>query len=157
MAQLFKKNEAVQAPFFKNGVTLDFYTITFSGWSINSSDAASTSTVAVGGVSSVFYGADTAQSTAVAARNPLVVALEAIQAKTSIEIIGTPVVSGSNTTVNIAVAALGGAYPADDYSSYQSIGVGSTAFSTYLTSLVQNGGTYQGFAMANCSVAATTF
>ena len=157
MAQLLKKNEAVQAPFFKNGVTLDFYQITFAGWSINSSDAASTSTVAVGGTSSVFYGADTAQSTAVAARNPLVVALEAIQAKTSIEIIGTPVVSGSNTTVNIAVAALGGAYATDDYTSYQGLGNTQIAFADYLTNLVHNGGTYQGFAMSNCSVAATTF
>jgi len=158
MAQLFKKNEAVQAPFFKNGVTLDFYTITFTGWSINSSDAASTSTVAAGGVSSVFYGADTAQSTAIAARNPLVVALEAIQAKTSIEIIGTPVVtSGNNTTVNIAVAALGGGYVTDDYTSYQGLGNTQIAFADYLTNLVHNGGTYQGFAMSNCSVAATTF
>jgi hypothetical protein len=156
MAQIYKKNEAVQAPFFKNGVTLDFYTITFPNFNLQTSDTASTSTVSVGGVSTIFYGADTTQGTAVAARNPLAVALEKIQAKTSIEIIGTPVV-GTTSTVNVAVASLGGAYGTDDYASFGAPGSG-IAFATYLTNLMAaDSNTYQGYVMANTTVTKTTF
>lgn len=156
MAQLYKKNEAVQAPFFKNGVTLDFYTITFPNWNVSTGDAAGVTTVDVGGVNQTFYGADTAQGTAIGARNPLVVALEKIQAKTSIEIIGTPV-AGTTSTVNIAVAALGGAYGTDDYASFGAPGTG-VAFATYLTSLMAaDSNTYQGYTMANTTVTAGSF
>jgi len=135
MAQIYHKYESAVAPFFKNGVTLDFYTITFAGTDVTG-----------------LLLADVTQATPELARSPVVVALEAIQTKTSIEIIGTPRFS-TDTTIVIGVAALGGAYGTDDYASYGAVGTGST-FANYLTSLVQNGKTYQGFAMSNCSVAA---
>jgi hypothetical protein len=135
MAQIYHKYESAVAPFFKNGVTLDFYTITFAGTDVTG-----------------LLSADVTQATPELARSPVVVALEAIQTKTSIEIIGTPRFS-TDTTIVIGVAALGGAYGTDDYASYGAVGTGST-FANYLTSLVQNGKTYQGFAMSNCSVAA---
>ena len=135
MAQIYHKYESAVAPFFKNGVTLDFYTITFAGTDVTG-----------------LLSAGVTQATPELARSPVVVALEAIQTKTSIEIIGTPRFS-TDTTIVIGVAALGGAYGTDDYASYGAVGTGST-FANYLTSLVQNGKTYQGFAMSNCSVAA---
>jgi hypothetical protein len=141
MAQLFHKYESTVAPFFKNGVTLDFYTITFTGADL---------TAKLGADSAGFLaGTYTAEQ----AKSPVVKAFEAIQAKTSIELVGTPRYSASDTTIVIAVAALGGAYGTDDYASYGAVGTGST-FANYLTSLVQNGGTYQGFAMSGCAVAA---
>ena len=82
MATQIKKNEKVVLPLFKNGVTLQFVTITFP------------SSVA---------GLETA--TAAGVKSPIVQALEAIATVASIEIIG---VGNGTTTVNIAVAAAGG-------------------------------------------------
>jgi len=154
MAQINKKNEAVQAPFYKNGVSLDWYTLTFVGWNFNSGDATGVTTVDVGGVSTTFFGADNTNYSLETARNPLVVALEAIQSKTSIEVIGTPV-AGTNSTINIGVASLGGGYGTDDYASFGTPGAG-TDFASYLQTLVRNGKTYQGYAMAGVGVTAAT-
>ena len=90
MATIVKKNEAVVAPFYKNGVTLQFLTITFPG-SVAGKEGA----------------------TAAGVKSPVAQALEAIAQIASIELIGTV----STTTLPIAVAALGGAFPTQDYDS----------------------------------------
>jgi hypothetical protein len=128
MAQIIKKNESVTAPFFKNGVTLQYFTITFP------SD-----------VSSLL------SATALGVRSPVVVALEAIQARTSVEIIGTV----QTTTLNIAVAALGGAYGSDNYDGNHPNK--DQTFASYLQALVQAEGSYQGVNLATATVSATTF
>ncbi len=137
MAQVPKKYEAVVAPFFKNGVTLDFYTITFPSADLTDNLAA-----------------DTANYSGNAARSPVAVALEAVQARASIEIIGTPRFSGGNTTLTIAVAALGGGYPTDNYDGAS----GTESFAAYLQSLIvaasPSNYTYQGFDLTNATVAA---
>jgi hypothetical protein len=81
MAQIIKKNESVQTPAFKNGVSLQFFTITFP------SDVSSMTSATAAGV-----------------RSPVVVAIEAVQQICSVEVIGA--VAGN--TLHIAVAALGG-------------------------------------------------
>jgi hypothetical protein len=88
MAEIVKKNEQVIAPFYKNGVTLQFFTITFPGSVAGLHDA-----------------------TAAGVKSPVVQALEAISQVASIELIGTI----STTTLPIAVAALGGAFGTDTY------------------------------------------
>ena len=128
MAQIIKKNESVTAPFFKNGVTLQYFTITFP------SD-----------VSALL------SATALGVRSPVVAALEAIQARTSIEIIGTV----STTTLNIAVASLGGAYGSDNYDGNHPNK--DQTFASYLQALVQAEGSYQGVNLASATVTAMTF
>lgn len=81
MAQIIKKNEKVVAPFFKNGVSLQFFTIDFKS-------------SVVGKLSATVAGV----------RSPVTAALEAIQGVCSVEIIGV----ASGATMHIAVAALGG-------------------------------------------------
>ena len=88
MAQIIKKNELVVAPFYKNGVTLQFLTITFPG--------------SVAGLTG---------ATVAGVKSPVAQALEAISQLASIELIGTV----STTTLPIAVAALGGAFGTEDY------------------------------------------
>jgi hypothetical protein len=88
MAQIIKKNEAVTAPFYKNGVTLQFLTITFPG--------------SVAGLTG---------ATAAGVKSPVAQALEAISQVASVELIGTV----STTTLPIAVAALGGAFGTEMY------------------------------------------
>jgi hypothetical protein len=138
MAQLFKKNDLVVAPVFKNGVTLDFYTITFTGADL---------TAKLGSDQTGFLaGTYTAEQ----AKSPVAKALESIHARVSIEIIGTPRYAASDTTLVIAVAAIGGAYPTDNYDG----AAGTETMATYLTALIRDGGTYQGFAMSSAAVAA---
>jgi len=154
MPQITKKYEAQTAPFYKNGVTLDVYTITFA--SVNLLTGAGVTANTDG---SYTFKADTADYTGDAARNPVIVALEAIQARTSVEIIGTPAYAASNTTIKIAIAALGGTYPTDDYNKNGS----PVDFATYLTSLVQNAyentttTAFQGFDPAGITVTQTAF
>lgn len=130
MAQIIKKNEKVVAPFFKNGVTLDFYTITFPG------DVTGK------------LGTD-----ATGARSPVAAALEAIQIRTSIEVIGTPVFGGTTTTLNVAVAALGGVYPADFYNDRNT----AITFAAYLQSAVRTEGVLQATDLATATVTAAPF
>jgi len=96
MATLTKKNEAVSLPFFKNGVTLQFFQIDFSTTVTNLLTATSTGTP-----------------------SPVAKAFEAIQQQTSIEVMGSATTGTGNpqpgTAIRVAVAALGGAYPTDDY------------------------------------------
>ena len=92
MTGITKTHEALVAPAYKNGVTLQFLTITFPSADL---------TEKLGRVAGV--------------QSPVVQALDAVAKLASIEIIGTPRYANSNTTLTIAVAALGGAFGTDDY------------------------------------------
>ena len=92
MTGITKTHETLIAPAYKNGVTLQFITITFPSANL---------TANLGRVAGV--------------QSPVVQALDAIAKLASIEIIGTPRYSGGNTTLTIAVAALGGAFGTSDY------------------------------------------
>ena len=94
MAGATKTHETLIAPAYKNGVTLQWLTITFP------SDI------------SAKLGRDNTY-TSYAAQSPVVQALDAIAKLCSIELIGTPV----TTTLPIAVAALGGSFDTADYDS----------------------------------------
>jgi hypothetical protein len=129
MATLVNKNEQVIAPFFKNGVTLQFFQITFP------------STVAAK------LDADTTNANP---RSPVAVALEAIAQVASIEVIGTvDATGGAGQGLRIAVAAIGGAYGTDTYD-----GTNSETFAAHLEDLVQAAGTHQGVNLGTATVAA---
>lgn len=125
MATLTKKNEKTVLPFFKNGVTLDWYAITFPS-DVSAKLAATTA----------------------GARSPVVAALEAIQARVSIEVVGELVDSG--TKLVIGVAAIGGEYPTDNYDGAS----GTETMAAYLDALVNAAGTHQSVNLASASVAA---
>ena len=129
MATLVNKHEEVIAPFFKNGVTLQFFQITFP------------STVAAK------LDADTTDANP---RSPVAVALEAIAQVASIEVIGTvDATGGAGRGLRIAVAAIGGAYGSDKYD-----GTNSESFAEHLEDLVQAAGTHQGVNLASATVVA---
>ena len=129
MATLTNKNEKVVAPFFKNGVTLQFFQLTFP------------STVAAK------LDADTTEANP---RSPVAVALEAIAQVASIEVIGTvDATGGAGRGLRIAVAAIGGAYGTDTYD-----GTNSETFAAHLEDLVQAAGSHQGVDLASATVAA---
>ena len=127
MATLTKKNETVVAPAFKNGVTLQFFTITFDN------DV------------SAKLDTDYVNYSGAAARSPVAVALEAIAQVASIEVIGTV----STTALRIAVAAPGGAFGTDTYD-----GTNSETFAVHLEDLVQATVDCQGTDMSATTVAA---
>ena len=137
MAQVFKKNDAVVAPVFKNGVTLQFFTVTFP----------STDLTAKLGSDQAGFLAGT--YTAEQAKSPVAKALENVHARVSIEIVGTPRFS-TDTTLVIGVAAIGGDYPTDNYDG----AAGTETMATYLQALIRDGATYQGYAMSGTTVAA---
>lgn len=132
MATLTKKNEKVVAPFYKNGVTLQFFEIDF--------------------------GADVSaklEATTAGARSPVAVALEAIAQTVSIEVIGTVQAdSGANAgqLLRIAVAAIGGAYGTDTYD-----GTNSETLAEHLEDLVRAAGTHQSVNLGSATVTAYTF
>ena len=131
MATLNKKNETVVAPFFKNGVTLQFFEIDF-GANVSAKLTATTA----------------------GARSPVAVALEAIQQVCSVEVIGTVQAdSGSNAgqLLRIGVAALGGNFGTDTYD-----GTNSETFAEHLEDLVQAAGTHQSVNLASATVTAFT-
>jgi hypothetical protein len=123
MATLTKKNEAVQLPLFKNGVSLQFFTVTFP------SDV------------SAKLGATTA-----GARSPVAVALEAIAQVASIELVGT--LQNTGTELPVAVAALGGNFGTATWD-----GTNSETFAEHLEDLVKAAGTHQSVNLASASVA----
>lgn len=125
MAVLTKKNEKTVVPFFKNGVTLDWFAITFP------SDVSAKLEATTAGV-----------------RSPVVVALEAIQARVSVEVVSSLVSVG--TKLAIGVAAIGGAYPTDNYDGTS----GTETMAAYLTALVQAAGSHQSVNLASATVAA---
>ena len=137
MATLTKKNETVVAPFFKNGVTLDTYVITFE--------------------STVAAKLDTDYTNYPSApRSPVAVALEAIAARASIEIIGTVqnLGTGAGRDLRIALSNVGGIFPTDDYSND---GTANETMAAYLTALVAAAGTHQGVDLANSTVSRVVF
>jgi hypothetical protein len=132
MATLVNKNEEVIAPFFKNGVTLQFFNIDF------------------GADVSAMLDADTTNANP---RSPVAVALEAIAQVATIEVIGTVGNNGNGAgnDLRIAVAAIGGAYGTDTYD-----GTNSETFAAHLEDLVQAAGTHQGVNLAGAAVTAFT-
>jgi hypothetical protein len=129
MATLTNKNEQVIAPFFKNGVTLQFFQIDF------------------GADVSAMLDADTTNANP---RSPVAVDLEAIAQVASIEVIGTvDATGGTGQGLRIAVAAIGGAYGTDTYD-----GTNSESFAAHLEDLVQAAGTHQGVNLASATVVA---
>ncbi len=129
MATQIKKNEKVVLGTHKNGVHLQFFTITFPS------------------------SGDTAKLTAVAGvRSPVVAALDAIATVASIELIG---VGNGTTTIPIAIAAAGGDFPASPTQKWD--GTNSESFAAYLTRLVQATGTLQSVANGSTTVTALVF
>ena len=118
MAQLINRNEQITVPMFKNGVTLQFFTITFP-----STVAAKLTTDNAKFLDGTY--------TAEQARSPVAKALEAIHARVSIEIIGS--LKNSGTELTIGVAAIGGDYPSDNYDGAS----GNEPMATYLQVLVR--------------------
>jgi hypothetical protein len=135
MATLTKKNETLVAPFYKNGVSLQWFTITFP--------------------STVAAKLDTDYTNYPSApRSPVVVAFDAIAQAASIEIFGTVQnlsIGGVGRDMRFAVAAAGG-----DFGTAKWDGTDSEDFAAYLTRLVQAAGTHQGVNLASCAVAAIT-
>lgn len=124
MATLIKKNESVTLPHFKNGPTLQFFTLTFPS-AINAKLGA----------------------TAAGVRSPVVAALDAIAQVCSIEIIGSP--QNSNTEISIGVVALGGNFGTDYWD-----GTNSETFAEHLEDLVQASGNLQSVNNASTTVVA---
>jgi hypothetical protein len=126
MVTQVKKNEAVALPLFKNGVNLQFIKVTFP-----SDVSAKTSATTVG------------------IKSPVVQALEAITARVSVEIMA-PLQSGG-TVLPLAIAAIGGDYPADNYDGT----AGTETLVAYLQTLVQAAGVSTG-ALQSVSNTTTT-
>ena len=124
MATLIKKNEAVAIPHFKNGPTLQFFTITFP------------STVAA-----------KLGATAAGVRSPVVAALDAIAQVCSIEIIGS--LKNSGTELTVGVVALGGDFGTDYWD-----GTNNETFAAHLEDLVQASGNLQSVNNASSTVSA---
>lgn len=124
MADLIKKNEKVVLPLFKNGPTLQFFTITFP----------STIAAKLG-------------ATAAGVRSPVVAALDAIAQVCSIEIVGEP--QNSGTEISIGIAAIGGNFGTDFWD-----GTTSESFAAHLEDLVQASGNLQGVNNASTTVVA---
>ena len=124
MATLIKKNESVTLPHYKNGPTLQFFTLTFPS-AINAKLGA----------------------TAAGVRSPVVAALDAIAQVCSIEIIGSP--QNSNTEISIGIVALGGEFGTDYWD-----GTTSETFAAHLEDLVQASGNLQSVNNASTTVTA---
>ena len=135
MATLTKKNETVFAPFYKNGVSLQWFTITFP--------------------STVAAKLDTDYTNYPSApRSPVAVAMETIQSVASIEVVGTVQdlsIGGAGRDLRFAVAAAGG-----DFGTAKWNGTDSEDFAAYLTRLLDSAGTHQNVALASCTVSAIT-
>lgn len=125
MPSIVKKNEAVALPLFKNGVNLQFIKVTFP------SDVSAKLAATTAGV-----------------KSPVVAALEAIQARVSVEIMA-PLQTGG-TVLPLAVAAIGGDYPTDNYDGT----AGTETLVAYLQTLVQASGNLQSVNNASTTVTA---
>lgn len=133
MAQLFKRNELVTVPHFKNGVTLQFFNIAFPSSVLAKLTADNTGFNTPG-----TYTVNPAEE----AKSPVAKVLEAIQARVSIEVIGAVQNTGTGTgrDMRIGVAAIGGNYPSDQYNGTG----GNEAMYTYLQEIVRAAGTASG-------------
>jgi hypothetical protein len=145
MASLIKKNETVVTPAFKNGVSLQFFQLSFP------------STVAAK------LDTDTpnyTDSSTVSSRSPVAVALDAVAQRASIEVIGNVqnLTYGTGQDLRFAVAALGGDFPTDTYD-----GTNSVTMASRLQTLVRAASTgtsgwilYQGVNLALSTVTSVT-
>ena len=131
MTGITKTHEALVAPAYKNGVTLQFLTITFPSADL---------TEKLGRVAGV--------------QSPVVQALDAVAKLASIEIIGTPRYANSNTTLTIAVAALGGAFGTDDYDGDDDTETFVLACQQAIVAAGGYSGSLQGYDNSNTTVAA---
>jgi len=134
MATLTKKNETVVAPFYKNGVTLQFLTITFPSSDLTAMLDTDTTTYPN------------------ASRSPIAVALEAVTQVATIELIGTPqynLGSSGNTILAIALSAPGGAFAG----TIKWDGTNSESFIDYVKRLIRAQGTWQGFDLGTVTTA----
>jgi hypothetical protein len=144
MAQLINKNAQTVAPFFKNGVSLQWFVLSFP-----STVAAKLTTDNAGYLAGTY--------TAEQAKSPVSTAFHIIQQACSIEMIGTisdlstreSSGGGVGRDVRFAVAAAGG-----DFGTSRWDGTNSESFAAYLQRLVQAAGTKQGVNLASCTVAA---
>ena len=131
MTGIIKTHETLIAPAYKNGVTLQFLTITFPSANL---------TAKLSRVSGI--------------QSPVVQALDAIAELASIEIIGTPRYADSNTTLTIAVAALGGAFGTQDYDGDDDIETFALACQQAIVAVSTSTGTLQGYDNTTTTVAA---
>jgi hypothetical protein len=131
MTGITKTNETLITPVYKNGVTLQFITITFPSADL---------TAKLGRVLGV--------------QSPVVQALDAVTKLASIEIIGTPRYSGGNTTLTIAVAALGGAFDTSDYDGDKDVETFPVACQQAIVAVATVTGALQAYDNANTTVAA---
>lgn len=131
MTGITKTHETLITPAYKNGVTLQFITITFVGADL---------TAKLGRVAGV--------------QSPVVQALDAIAKIASIEIIGTPRYSSSNTTLTLGIAALGGAFDTADYDSNGNTESFVVACQQAIVAAATNTGALQSYDNANTTVAA---
>jgi hypothetical protein len=145
MAKLIKKNETVVAPAFKNGVSLQFFQLSFPS---DISAKLDTDTVSY------------TDSATVSSRSPVAAALDAVAQRASIEVIGNVqnLTYGTGQDLRFAVAALGGDFPTDTYD-----GVNSVTMASRLQTLVRNASTgtsgwilYQGVNLALSTVTSIT-
>jgi len=144
MAQLINKNAQTVAPFFKNGVSLQWFVLSFPS---------TVATKLTTDNAKFLDGTYTAEQ----AKSPVSTALHAIQQACSIEMVGTisdlstreSSGGGAGRDVRFAVAAAGG-----DFGTSKWDGTNSESFAAYLQRLVQAAGTKQGVNLASCTVAA---
>jgi len=130
MVGITKTHETLVAPAYKNGVTLQFVTISFPNVDL---------TAKLGRVNGV--------------QSPVVQALDAIAQLASIEIIGTPRYA-TTTTLSIACAALGGAFGTADYDGDHDVETFSVACQQAIVAIATSTGSLQGYDNTNTTVAA---
>jgi hypothetical protein len=125
-----KTHETLVVPAYKNGVTLQFVTLSFPNADLTSK---------LGRVNGV--------------QSPVVQALDAIAKIASIEIIGTPRYA-TTTTLSIACAALGGAFGTADYDNNNSTEDFPTACQQAIVAIATSTGALQGYSNTLTTVAA---
>jgi hypothetical protein len=131
MSGITKTHETLVAPAYKNGVTLQFVTISFPNANL---------TAKLG-------------RTAAGVQSPVVQALDAIAQIASIEIIGTPRYD-TTTTLSIACAALGGAFGTADYDGDKDAETFPIACQQAIVAIATSTGSLQGYDNTNTTVAA---
>ena len=131
MTGITKTHETLVVPAYKNGVTLQFVTITYPSADL---------TAKLGRASGV--------------QSPVVQSLDAVAKIASIEIIGTPRYSGGDTTLSIAVAALGGSFGTSDYDGDNDVETFAVACQQAIFAMGTATGSLQGYSNTTTTVAA---
>jgi len=131
MTGITKTHETLVAPAYKNGVTIQFITLTFA------SDITGNL-----GIRNTYTGA--------AAQSPVVQALDAIAKIASIELIGTPITN----VLPLGIAALGGAFGTADYDGDNDTETFALACQQAIVAAGTSTGALQGIANTATTVAA---